>query len=418
VILGLLLAMASAQAPAPAATRLAVSDVAAERRAFAPQRGAGERAEWRYRTTAPAKVRASIYDARGYLVRTVQRVDELPAGDHRVAWDGSDDAQRLAPAGYYLLVIEAEKGGEKVVYDPTDATGGEIVQASAVGYDPRKGLVRYALTKPALVRIHLGLRNDGPLLKTLVDWVARAPGEHTEAWDGWDESRAIRFGTSPNLDIQVWAYELPVNAVVLENPSLGPPASASGAVPAASSASSSGAATPGSGGGRMDPFGETGAGSAVGPERSAFIDVSASTPMRARGETPPREMYNHWRHDRAQCHNPRAALRVPENARRDEKGAVLLDEALPIRLELPPAEASFLQEERFEVVVYLDGLFVFEEEQGYLPFTWTARPEVVPPGEHVVTLMIRGYEGHFGSASVRILRPKAAGDKAAARERR
>lgn len=417
MILGLLMAMASAQAPPPAATRLAVSDVVAERRAFAPQRGAGERAEWRYRTTAPAKVRASIYDARGYLVRIIQRTDELPAGDHRIAWDGTDEAQRRVPAGYYLLVIEAEKSGEKVVYDPTDTTGGEIMQASAVRYDPLNGLIRYALTKPALVRIHLGLRNDGPLLKTLVDWVARAPGEHTEAWDGWDESRAIRFGTSPNLDIQVWAYELPVNAVVLENATAGPPASAR-ATPAASHASPSGAAPPGSGGGRMDPFAETGAGSAGGPERSAFIDVAGSTPMRARGETPPHEMYNHWRHDRAQCHNPGAALKVPEDARRDEKGAVMLDEALPIRLELPPAEASFLQGERFEVVVYLDGLFVFEEEQGYLPFTWTARPEVVPPGEHVVTLMIRGYEGHFGSASVRILRPKAAGDKAAARERR
>src|SRR5206468_9478491 len=119
------------------------------------------------------------------------------------------------------------------------------------------------------------------------------------------------------------------------------------------------------------------------------------------------------------CHNPRAALRVPDDARRDAAGAVVLEEALPIRLELPPADASFLQDERFEVVVYLDGLFVFEEEQGYLPFTWMAKSEVVPPGEHVITFMIRGYEGHFGSASVRILRPRPAGsEKAGAREQR
>src|SRR5206468_10880194 len=97
-----------------------------------------EKAEWRDRATAPARVTASAYDGRGLLVRFAQRPSELPAGDHRVSWDGRDDAGRSAPAGYYLLVVEAEGGGEKVVYDPTDTTGGEMMQASAIAYDAPK----------------------------------------------------------------------------------------------------------------------------------------------------------------------------------------------------------------------------------------------------------------------------------------
>ena len=72
-----------------------------------------------------------------------------------------------------------------------------------------------------------------------------------------------------------------------------------------------------------------------------------------------------------------------------------------------------LHEERFEAVIYVDGSFVFEEEQGYLPFTWMLQPEMVTPGEHVITFMIRGYEGHFGTTSIRVMRPSGAGPAAA-----
>jgi hypothetical protein len=356
----LLLVLAGIPAAAPAAVpaKLAVTNVVAEKRAFRPE--AGEKAVWRFRASASSELNAAIFDARGVLVRELP-TSSLDASDHRVAWDGDDDQNRHAPAGYYLLVIQARNGDQTEVYDPTDSTGGDAVTASAVGYDASKYLVRYALTRPALVRIHLGLTNGGPLLKTLVDWVARAPGEHTEPWDGWDASRAIQLGASQNLDIQVWGYELPVNAVVLERSS--------------------------------------------GEPRMKYLEFPEGRPVRARAAQAPHEMYNHWRHDRTRCHNLEASLSIADGARRVENGAALFDGPLPIRLDLPPDDAAFLQEERFEVVVYLDGLFVFEEEQGYLPFSWTAKSDVIPPGDHVVTMMIRGYEGHFGSASIRVHRP-------------
>jgi hypothetical protein len=120
-------------------------------------------------------------------------------------------------------------------------------------------------------------------------------------------------------------------------------------------------------------------------------------------------MYNHWQHDRARCHNPEVALGVPAGVARQPDGAVRATAPVPVRLELSERESSFLQEERFEAVIYVDGVFAFEEEQGYFPFTWTLNPEILTPGEHVVTFMIRGYEGHFGSASLRVVRPRPEG---------
>ncbi len=374
-----ILALAVQRAGTPvSAPVLQVANVVADRRSFRP--AAGERVTWRFRTSAAARVSALLYDARDVLVRALEQDADRPSGDHQIAWDGKDDTGREAPPGYYLLAIEARAGSEMVRYDPGESTGGEAFQA-AVGYDPGRRAVRYALQRPALVRILLGLKRDGPLLRTLVDWVARAPGEHEEPWDGWDASGVVRFADSRELDVQVWAYELPVNAVVVEAPAAtAPKAPASSAPP--------------------DP-------ASLAPVRLSFLDFGADRPRRPRAAGRVPEMYNHWQHDRARCHDPRIGLRVAGEARRDDKGAVIVGGPLRLQVEVPAGEAAFLQDERFEAVVYLDGSFVFEEEQGYLPFTWTLRPEILTPGEHVVTLMIRGYEGHFGTASLRVARPKA-----------
>jgi flagellar hook assembly protein FlgD len=48
-----------------------------------------------------------IYDLSGRLVRSL--VDgALPAGDHRVVWNGLDDNGRAAPSGVYLYRLEAD----------------------------------------------------------------------------------------------------------------------------------------------------------------------------------------------------------------------------------------------------------------------------------------------------------------------
>src|SRR5206468_6204066 len=119
----------SGTAPTPA-----ISNVTADR--LAVRAGAGEQVTWRFRTGTASSVTASIYDARDRLVRTIQRSEPLPAGDHTIAWDGRDDQGRQAPPAYYLLGIDSEAGDTTARYDPSETTGGTLLQAAAVGFDP------------------------------------------------------------------------------------------------------------------------------------------------------------------------------------------------------------------------------------------------------------------------------------------
>jgi len=348
-------------------------------------RRGGPDVTWRLLLESDASLDAGIYDARDLLVRTLSKGQPATRGTQTLSWNGRDDAGREVPDGYYLLMLRATLGDKTAVWDPSEATGGSLMTATAVKYDAGKGLISYALSKPALVRVHLGLKGDGPLLRTLVDWVARGVGEHVEAWDGWDGSRTVQFGASRDLDVQVWAYELPVNAVVVASGG-----SRAAVVPASVKSAQAASAS-----------------------RMEFVDLPADAPRRPRAASAaPHEMYNHWKHDRAACHDPRVSIEASHEAPRDADGLIRADRAVLLKLKVDAGEASFLQDERFESVIYIDGTFAFEEEQGYLPFTWTLKPESLTPGEHLVTCMVRGYEGHFGSASIRVRRGGEAGPKA------
>jgi hypothetical protein len=355
--------------------KLIVSDVVAEQLAFDPR--TGESVTWRFRVSKPSELTVLIYDSADRLMARLMNEESVDAGDHRVTWGGFDDQGRRAPPGYYLLAIEAAAAGASVRYDPTDVTGGERINVRGARFDPIAGVVRYTINADALVRIHLGTKG-GPLLRTLVDWVARSAGEQTETWDGWDEAGVIDFGRSPRLTVQVSAYSLPINAVVIRRSSSGE---------ADAEELRSGAA------GRVRPI------------RTRYLDFPADRPTRQATRSTTQEMFNHWKHDRSTCHNPVISIAAPQGATRDETGTfVVSDSPLPLRLAMASEEAAQVQDERFELVVYLDGLFVTEEEQGYVPFTWSLPPELLTRGEHVVTFVLRGYEGHFGTASIGVRR--------------
>jgi len=53
------------------------------------------------------RVRVVVYDAAGRHVRTLAE-GPLPAGRHRVVWDGTDDGGRAAATGIYFVRFDAE----------------------------------------------------------------------------------------------------------------------------------------------------------------------------------------------------------------------------------------------------------------------------------------------------------------------
>jgi hypothetical protein len=65
-------------------------------------------------------------------------------------------------------------------------------------------------------------------------------------------------------------------------------------------------------------------------------------------------------------------------------------------------DQTFMYDQRFEVVYYVDFIFVYEEELGYTPFNWQWDPKGVNEGVHYITAMLRGYEGHFGTTTMKV----------------
>jgi hypothetical protein len=56
----------------------------------------------------PGRASVRIYDVRGRLVRTVSD-EPMPAGKHRVVWDGTADRGHAVSAGIYLCRILEER---------------------------------------------------------------------------------------------------------------------------------------------------------------------------------------------------------------------------------------------------------------------------------------------------------------------
>lgn len=73
------------------------------------------------------------------------------------------------------------------------------IYATNISFDAQTGQLKYTLPEAALVRLRIGIRDGGPLVRNLMDWEERGPGEHIEVWDGKDETRKINFGKRNDL---------------------------------------------------------------------------------------------------------------------------------------------------------------------------------------------------------------------------
>lgn len=336
------------------ASRLVISSVYCDTKLFRP--GRGQNAAILYNLSAPAVVTVNIYDSRDILVRQIKSNGPVAGGPHQALWDGRDQSGKIVPGNFYLYTIKAEANGETVVYDPSDITGGKAQKVLDVHLEKNGNEISYVLTEDSIVNIRLGLKDGGPLLKTLIDWVPRTSGLNKEPWDGWDNCHTVNLADRQKLQINVNAYSLPMNSIIVNS------------------------------GNRQD--------------RPAFIsEFTWNAAKRTRTRKHRKEMYNHWQHPRDKCYDPRISILLPGELRGDNTGIPVVSGRVPIQMKISGRDRKYMMDQRFEVVYYLDFVFIHEEELGYSPFTWVWNTAGVNRGIHYITVMLRGYEGHFGTAT-------------------
>lgn len=71
---------------------------------------AGDAEEIRFSLAKPGNVSAAVYDAEGRLLRSLLHGKPLPAGEHRLNWDGLDALGQAVPAGQYEWRVLRNEG--------------------------------------------------------------------------------------------------------------------------------------------------------------------------------------------------------------------------------------------------------------------------------------------------------------------
>lgn len=342
------------------ADSLRIEQVQPDRRQF--DADVGESVTVRFRLSMPASVELRWFDPRDILVSTVRSSGILPAGEHAMVWGGRGNDGRVVPAeAYSFAVVARGQDGRAVEHDLTDITGGDDRKISDVRLTD--GGLRYTLTRWSRVNVRIGLKDGGPLLRSLTDWNVRGPGEHVEPWDGKDVSGVLDVRQHPGLDLWGLEYALPENAIVVGTPR-----------------------------GRLPP------------RRSR----AAGEMERTRKLEGPKRMYAHSQQAYDELEDFELGIRIEDSAGRVlGDGSVPAGQALRVGITAPPAAAARLAEQRFEIVYFFDGLFIRETEIAALPATWSVDPALLTPGEHFVTVNLRGHDGTFGygSRKVRVVGP-------------
>jgi hypothetical protein len=319
----------------------------------------GETLQLKFRVNGPANVTLQLYDGRELLIREVRAPALLPKGEHTLSWDLRDFAGKPVPPEAYTYVLEAQaKDGQVVRYDLADQSGGASVPVRNVQFDSASGVISYGLERPARVSIRIGLNDAGPLLRTVTDWVARPAGQQQEPWDGNDASGVLDLASHPRLHISVQAFALPENSILI---------------------------------------GE--------PQRHVRLISSLPTPARQRPKAAaqPKRMYAHAQQPLESRGDFKVHLTLPKDLPRSPAGLPIVTARTAVRLDVDAADRERALARRFEPVFFIDGQFAFENEVGFVPMTWNFDPAALNDGEHFLTVNLRGYEGNFGMATLKVL---------------
>lgn len=307
--------------------------------------------ELRYRLSAPAVVELAFIDDWGKAVRRLM-LGQQAVGMQAMRWDGRDDGGAAVASGVYRYRITAKAPDDRLAeYAPDRDARGEEILARRFTFDSRRGRFTFVLPQIARARLRIGLR-EAPHLRTVLDWEPMEAGEHEVAWDGLDASGQIRLSEHPDLAVNLSAFSLPPNAVMIRNP------------------------------GRPEP------------RAGASGHRPVRRPSPAAGDGP--SAYLHARHDRAVCHEPRVAVELPETLGTDASGLPIIGGRVPVRVSVDPVDKDYVVSQRFEVMFFNDTVFLFEAEEGSSPLTFIWDTRAITPGTHLLSVNLLTYDDHVG----------------------
>jgi len=326
---------------------LAIRKVGIFPKSFWPEKG--EKTTIRWTQNRKSDTTLEIRKENGELVTKLEKW--YSEGGCEASWDGRDALGNLVSSGVYLYSLRSqERSGHEVLHDPSLTSGGEELKVDHFTFDRQKRTLDFILPRAGRVRLRIGL---SPFLhlRTLLNWDPMEAGAHTLVWDGLDGSGLIRAIEHPDLSINLAAFALPDNAILVQ-----------------------------------------------GSRKEDVSHSVGSSPKYLRSG-----LYLHASHDRAHCHDISFQVEFP-TLEKDERGLPILQGKTLVRVQLEDKDRNFMVNQRFEVGFFVDTVFLFEEEEGQDPFNYEWNTTGLARGEHLLTVNVIGYEDHLGVKTVRVMK--------------
>jgi hypothetical protein len=308
-----------------------------------------------------AKVTVDVYTPDGELIRTLAADSALEAGQQVIQWDGKDSEGRVVPDEAYQAVLSASfKDGTKETVDHR-ATGGEVLENLAIKRTDSQDFT-FTLSNPARVLSRVGIKG-GPLLRTLNGWDIKNAGEVLVKWDGYDKDKVINIKSRSDWALMVRAYALPDNAIIV-----------SGQPSASYRAYRSTLNQPSNDNAKAEKVVYERDGKAIERHYSFPKDLEVT---------------------------PEVQAKFIDQAINDD-GVAEVTCPCYITVDMNEQDKIQLQNSFYEIAFFLDGEFISEQEQGYVPMKWKWSPSssVIDDQEHVLVINVSGLRGEVGVKSI------------------
>lgn len=335
--------------------RLTITRVGLDKKSFNPSKS--QTVVIGFEVTTQADVQLTIYDRLGREVKSFDR-SNAPAGKQSFKWDGRNMEGKLAPGEVFLYVIEAKiKSGGKVIHNPANKTGGIETKSLEYTLDRETGKIEFVLPKTCMIRIRAGLK-DGMFGNLLFDWKPTTAGRHTYDWDGRDSTGQMYMLKRHELNLRLTTYSLPTNTIITT-------------------------------------------GDTIPIDHESSQDKTLNQKRQQLWGT--KGKYRHYSHDPFICHQPRFKVMFPSKSNTQDEDASVVSGVVPIRIELDPRDERHLIRTRYEIMLFVDGVFIYEIEEGSSPFTFNWDTKDFGKGPHIITVNLIAYDDHIGFVSHKVI---------------
>jgi len=278
------------------------------------------------------------------------------------AWDGKDAEGRTVPNEAWLPKVTLKTQGGKSVFDPSHNSGGEVIDAIVPDFG-RRGDLSFTLDAPSRLLVRAGLKS-GPLMQTMVNWAPRAAGKNRVAWNGFDHDNQVKLLDDSRLGVLVTGYRLPDHTIITE--------------------------------GSDDNYLAWRDGKGW---EAAMPDMS-KIPL-VRGEE---RLSRHYFLPRAIEAEPQVKVTLSGDLKPLSNDRYAVTGKTVIKVDMDKSPEWAMAQSQYEIGFFINGDFVAEEEQGYVPLSWQLDTGYLDKGEHLLTVNISGFNGAVGIRSIKLIK--------------